>query len=191
MNFNFNHFDFLAPIYDRFIKPKEPKKLRLLTRLPITGNLLDVGGGTGRISYMLKDWVNGIVIADSSMGMLAQATKKGVFITVCSNSEELPFRDESFERVIMVDALHHVNDYRVTLNELWRVVKPEGRIVIEELNINTFPVKLIALFEKIALMRSSFVSPNRIMNAFQYSHANIRIECEAFTSWVVVDKLRR
>src|SRR4030042_6499330 len=113
---NFNHFDFLAPLYDRFIKPIDPVNMRLLAGLPVSGNLLDVGGGSGRISYMLSSYVTRIFIADSSMGMLTQAKKKNRFISVCTYSEEPPFEDKYFERVIMVDALHHVKDYRVTSN---------------------------------------------------------------------------
>jgi ubiquinone/menaquinone biosynthesis C-methylase UbiE len=185
---HFNHFDFLAPIYDHFIKPNDPGKLRSLVNLPVSGNLLDVGGGTGRISFMLRDSVTRIVIADSSIGMLTQARNKNCFIIVCSNSEGLPFEDDSFERVIMVDALHHVFDYRATAIELWRVVKPGGRIVIEEPNIHTIPVKITAILEKLALMRSHFISPRLISNTFSYPNAKTHIEREGFTSWVVVDK---
>ena len=183
-----NHFDFLAPLYDRIIKPADPGKICSLLGLPIHGSLLDVGGGTGRTSYGLKDFVTNIVIADSSIGMLNQANEKRAFITVCSNSEQLPFKNQSFERVIMVDALHHVGDYRVTIDELWRVVIPGGRIVIEEPNIQKISVKFIALLEKLILMRSHFISPEKIKENFCYPNASIRIESEGLTSWVVIEK---
>lgn len=185
---HFNHFDFLAPAYDRFIKPINPTKMISLVGLPASGILLDAGGGTGRISFSLRNWITDIVIADSSMGMLNIASKKSGLVTVCSNTEELPFEDESFERVIMVDALHHVYDYRATIDELWRVVKPGGRIVIEEPDIQTLPIKIVAIIEKLILMRSHFVSPQTIKNTFHYSNASARIESEGSTSWVVIDK---
>jgi len=185
---HFNHFNFLAPYYDWFMKPTDPARMCALAGLPVSGNLLDVGGGTGLKAYMLKDWVTGIVIADSSMGMLAQATKKTGLTTVCSNSEELPFEDESFERVIMVDAFHHVYNYHETSNELWRVVKPGGRIVIEEPDIKTFPVKIMAIVEKLVFMRSHVVSPLTIRNCFRYSNASANIESEGSISWVIIDK---
>jgi len=186
---HFNHFDFVAPLFDRFIKPTDPIKMKTLADLPVNGNLLDVGGGTGRISYWLKDLVIGIVIADSSLRMLNQASKKCAFITICSNSEDLPFNDETFERVIMVDAFHHVTNQRVTADELWRVVKPGGRIIIEEPDIRKISIKFIALVEKLLLMRSHFVSPSKIKDTFCYPNALIQIESEGLTSWVVIEKL--
>ncbi len=185
---HFNHFDILAPIYDRFVKPIDPTRLYRLAGLPIEGKLLDAGGGTGRISYSLRDWVTDIVIADSSIGMLTKTTNKNCLIPVCSNTEDLPFADETFERVIMVDALHHVYDYQATIDELWRVVKPGGRIIIEEPDIETLPVKVLAIVEKLALMRSHFISPLKITNAFHHANASATIEKEGATSWIVVDK---
>jgi demethylmenaquinone methyltransferase/2-methoxy-6-polyprenyl-1,4-benzoquinol methylase len=188
---HFNHFDFLAPLYDRIIKPADPGKISRLIGLPIRGSLLDVGGGTGRTSYGLKDFVPNIVIADSSLGMLNQASEKRAFSTICSYSEQLPFKNQSFERVIMVDALHHVKDIQITIDEIWRVVVPGGRIVIEEPNIQKIPIKFIALMEKLVLMRSHFISPEKIKEIFCYPNASIRIESEGLTSWVIIEKQSR
>lgn len=184
----FNHFDFIAPYYDRFWKPEDPTTFCTIVGLPVSGILLDAGGGTGRKSYPLGKFVTGIVIADSSMGMLRQAHKKDGLSTVGSETERLPFEDESFARVIMVDALHHVSDLRLTARELWRVVRPGGRIVIEEPDIRTLPVKFMAIFEKLALMRSHFISPNEIADTFKYPDAKVEIKIEESTAWIVVDK---
>lgn len=185
---HFNHFDFIAPYYDRFIKPSDSGKLSTLLGLPGPGLLLDVGGGTGGKSYPLLKMVNGVVIADSSLGMLSQASRKGGFTTICSESENLPFDDGVFERVIMVDALHHVYNYRSTIRELWRVTEPGGRIVIEEPDIRTMPTKIMAIIEKLALMRSHFISPQEIAISFGEPYARVNIEVEGSTAWIVINK---
>jgi SAM-dependent methyltransferase/glycosyltransferase involved in cell wall biosynthesis len=44
----------------------------------------------------------------------------------------LPFADESFDGIICMNALHHMPDYRATLAEMWRVLRPGGRAVFSE-----------------------------------------------------------
>ena len=88
----------------------------------------------------------------------------------------------------MVDALHHVCDQTITADELWRVLKPGGRLVIEEPDVRTRAVKLMALAEKIALMRSHFLSPPEIAALFDRANALTTIERDGYISWVVIDK---
>ncbi len=183
-----DHFGLLAPVYERFIHVKEPTQIIKYANLPVEGLLLDVGGGTGRITQTLKGYASGIIVADLSEKMLSQAQQKDSLLPVCSHSEKLPFADQIFDSVIMVDALHHVCDQQQTADELWRVVKPGGHIVVEEPDIQRFSVKLVALAEKLAFMRSHFLAPERIQGLFTNPQARIEIFSEGFNAWVVIQK---
>lgn len=44
--------------------------------------------------------------------------------------EELPLPDSSIDRMLMVHALEHAEDPRETIKEAWRVLAPNGRLVI-------------------------------------------------------------
>ncbi|MBI5359992.1 MAG: methyltransferase domain-containing protein [Planctomycetes bacterium] len=44
----------------------------------------------------------------------------------CQDIENLSFPDESFDLVITEDVLEHIRDYRKALNEIRRVLKPDG-----------------------------------------------------------------
>jgi ubiquinone/menaquinone biosynthesis C-methylase UbiE len=182
----FDHFDFLAPIYDRAIPFSRLELMLKMVDLPMDGLLLDAGGGTGRVASALRPHVRQAMVADFSPGMLVQASRKGL-PALQTPAEHLPFAAGTFERIIMVDALHHVHNQAETIAELWRVLKPGGRLVIEEPDVRTLTVKLVALGEKLALMRSHFISPPKIVALFP-PQAKIRIETESYNAWVIVEK---
>lgn len=185
----FDHFDILAPLYDKVIGYKDPVNIVKLGGFPINGVVLDAGGGTGRISQALTGQASQFVVLDLSFGMLQKAVQKDGLVTVNSHTEALPFSDETFDIVIMVDALHHVCDQNDTAIELLRVVKPGGRIVIEEPDIGTLIVKIVALMEKLALMRSHFLSPVQIASLFPRQKTNTSIERDSFNAWVMIEKV--
>jgi len=169
-----DHFKALAGLFDRmgeFILAEE--FIQSLVPEP-GGRLLDAGGGTGRVSSALRNFVSKVIIADPSAQMLGYAQRKGLE-TVCASAEHLPFLQESFERVIMVDAFHHVMDQRQTAKELWRVLAPSGRLLIVEPDLHKFSTKLLALGEKILLMRSHFQSYEKIMSFFDQKQAKLEV----------------
>lgn len=183
------HFRLLAPLYERFIKPQEPERILAHLGLPQPGGaVLDAGGGTGRVAQYFVGKAAQVVVADQTFEMLQEVRKKDGLSGVCSLSEEMPFTDGNFCCIVMVDALHHVADQAATIRELWRLLKPGGRIIIEEPDIRQFKVKLLALAEKLALMRSRFLSPQQVISLFDFDGASARVEVEGWTAWIIIEK---
>lgn len=182
------HFDLLAPLYDRLIRPPIDDRLAELAGLPIRGELLDAGGGTGRIASRLIGRAGRVIVADASRPMLAEAWRKHGLASVTSHTERLPFADGRFERVIMVDAYHHVEDQIATLRELWRVLAPGGRLVLEEPDIRDLSVRLISLGEKLLLMRSHFETGEVIAARLASLGAQTSLHHDRHTAWIVADK---
>jgi ubiquinone/menaquinone biosynthesis C-methylase UbiE len=185
----FDHFDLIAGVYDRagqFILTE-----RLLESLSLSPNhlLLDAGGGTGRVAAALRGKVKEALVVDTSRGMLRFAAGKGL-PTVCSRVEYLPFPSASMDRILMMDALHHVMDQQRTASELWRVLAPGGRILIVEPDIRKLSVKMIALGEKMLWMRSHFLTSGEIAALFKASDVKDEVFFDEFSIFFIAEKVR-
>lgn len=184
-----DHFGFVASIYDRIIGSPDTEHLASLLKLPTDGMILDAGGGTGRVSYRLRHLAGAIVVEDISHSMLKQARYKKNLLPVRSHAEILPFRDATFERILVVDSLHHFCDQEQALIDLLRVLKPGGRLVIEEPDIDRWVVRLAASMEKAAFMKSRFVRPVKIQDMIMSCGVPARIVSrDRFRAWIIADK---
>jgi demethylmenaquinone methyltransferase/2-methoxy-6-polyprenyl-1,4-benzoquinol methylase len=184
----FDHFSVLAPVYDRWLQYGSREKIISLANLPVDGILLDVGGGTGRAAGVLLDLASQIVVVDVSHPMLLQAAGKDGLQPVGAQAETLPFPDKTFDRIIMVDAFHHLIDQLAAARELWRALKSGGTLIIEEPDIRSGFVKVAALAEKLALMRSHFLSPDRIVKLFPQPESRAEVVREGYIAWIIVEK---
>jgi ubiquinone/menaquinone biosynthesis C-methylase UbiE len=184
-----DHFSLVAPIYDLVFGRMPDDRLRKLLELPAQGWLLDAGGGTGRVSHGLRDQVGGVVLIDLSPGMLGQASRKDGLVRTQAQVERLPFREGAFDRIIVVDALHHFGDQWAAAGELMRVLAPGGRLVIEEPNVDRWLIKLLALAERLTLMRSRFYPPEAMARMFRAHGGRVTSHTDhPINAWVVVDK---
>ena len=183
-----DHFDLIASFYDRLIGPPDSSRLRHLLKLPVNGWLLDAGGGTGRVSGQLRPFIKHTVVSDLSHRMLQKAQAKDLG-PVRAHVERLPFNDQCFDRILVVDALHHFCSQSEAIADLVRVLKSGGRMVIEEPDYNHEGVKILALIEKILLMRSRFYTPQEIRNMIASRGISTRIETDGkYTAWIIADK---
>ena len=110
---------------------------------------LDVCCGTGDWSFSLAEavGVSGEVVGlDFSKNMLSIAKKRNEEASyknlsfVDGNAMELPFEDNYFDYVTIGFGLRNVPDYMQVLQEMYRVVKPGGRVVCLETSHPTLPV---------------------------------------------------
>lgn len=186
---NIDHFSWIAPWYEHFIRRPNVRMLARLVEPSPEHTLLDVGGGTGRIAQHFADVFAAIWILDISTGMLIEAAKKSQLTPCLGLSERLPFRDAAFPRVVAVDSFHHFQDHARAASELLRVLAPGGRLVLEEPDIRRWPVKFVALGERLALMGSHFYSLPEIADFFSGSGRSISLhEDGGMNVWLVVDK---
>jgi ubiquinone/menaquinone biosynthesis C-methylase UbiE len=182
-----DHFGLLAPWYDKVISNSNIDSLIELGKLPVAGHLLDIGGGTGRVASSLVGLLDNIEVLDLSMGMLRMAREKNLR-AICASSVKLPFPNQYFSRVLVVDALHHFELQDVVINEIWRVLKPGGLAIIIEPNYDLLTGKLIRLLEKVLMMNSKFLRDDQIVSRFRDFTNEIQVTHIKGNSYFIVAK---
>jgi ubiquinone/menaquinone biosynthesis C-methylase UbiE len=127
---------FTTPI-GRLVKKSEGDVLLDLIR-PDPGNfILDAGCGTGVFTLDLLRLGCRIIGIDLSMPMLLRAKQKAQgypFRVVLADLLHLPFSANSFDKVISVTALEFIEDGKGAIEELFRVTKKGGGLVVATLN---------------------------------------------------------
>ncbi|MHA2401767.1 MAG: class I SAM-dependent methyltransferase [Candidatus Kariarchaeaceae archaeon] len=155
------HFDLLAPIYNFLIRRRYPKEILESCEWSSSGKLLEVGGGTGRFASYFIDRVMQVWLVDPSRAMIRQVQKRynGRIKTKLGVAENLPFQSSIFDHVVISDSLHHWQEHQKGLQEVYRVIKPGGFLIIEEIHPCTRGGHLIRSMENWLKMGSIFFTP--------------------------------
>lgn len=183
----FNHFKYLAPIYDKVISNGNFDRLIELADIQMDGCVLDLGGGTGRVALSLTKISKNIEIVDITLEMLGMARKKGLN-AVCANGELLPFPENFFSRILLIDTLHHIENQKQVTLEIWRVLQPGGYLIIVEPFYDHLSGKLIRVMERVLMMGSKFLSDDSIQALFADFSSSIQIIHEKGNSIFKINK---
>ena len=99
--------------------------------------VLDAGCGTGVFTLDILAAGASVVGLDISGPMISVARKKTIgypFSAVRGDMLRLPFRDNYFDKAVSITALEFIKDARSAVDELFRVTRPGGCVVVATLN---------------------------------------------------------
>jgi ubiquinone/menaquinone biosynthesis C-methylase UbiE len=125
-------YDGLADWYDAefYPAPLEGRAWEAVVRLlgNATGELLDVGCGTGTFASGLAELGWSVTGVDFSEDMLRRARARGVD-AVRADAAQLPFPDDSFDAATSVLTHTDIDDFASAAREIARVLRPPGTFV--------------------------------------------------------------
>ena len=107
------------------------RRLEMLRReVPLEGKrVLDVGCGVGEFVRRLREFSEDVCGVDIDAERVRQGAERVPNLAL-SVGEYLPFRDDTFDVVLLHEVIEHVTDDLATLREARRVLRPDGRAVI-------------------------------------------------------------
>ncbi len=114
-----------APLYDRIAQ-------RMKKRLTRDMVVLELACGTSMISQRIVGSVRSLEATDFSPEMIAQAKKSSASVRLhysVADATHLPYADQSFDAVVIANALHVMPEPEKALAEIHRVLKPGGLLL--------------------------------------------------------------
>ena len=130
-----NFWDKNAGRYDRFMRKDRAAydEMYALIRPVVKGKtVLELATGTGLIAKNIVNAAAHIEASDTSAEMIREAKRRNHSAKLCFSVQDmfcLPYADESFEVVIVSNALHIVPQPEKALAEIHRVLKDDGVLI--------------------------------------------------------------
>ena len=132
---------------ERIIPGKVPEDMELMHRRLyefalqyVEGKrVVDVGCGEGYGSAMLAGRATSVVGVDISEEAVAHAAAKYSLENVefrCAPAERLSLPDASFDVLVCLEVIEHARDYVAAVEEMRRVLHPEGTLILSTPNKN-------------------------------------------------------
>lgn len=128
-------WDLYAPVYKQAMKADQKIYTLMYERIPekIRGmEVLEIATGPGLLARHVAPATKRMVATDYSDGMIAEA-KKGEcpanLTFEVADAMDLPYADNSFDAVLIANALHIVPDPVKALGEIERVLRPGGLLI--------------------------------------------------------------
>ena len=127
------------------------------TQIDIKGlEVLEVGSGRGGGACYIQRYLKpkkmiGLDIAQNAVNFSNEHHKVDGLKYICGNAEALPFDDNSFDAVINVESCHAYGSVPSFLNEVTRVLRPNGYFLCTDLRLQDSMQLLQKQFEESAL----------------------------------------
>ncbi|MEB3189646.1 MAG: class I SAM-dependent methyltransferase [Snowella sp.] len=83
------------------------------------GDTLELGGGSGNFKEFAPNVISSDVVPLP-------------WIDIVADAQNLPFKEQSFDNIVMFDVLHHIENVSLFFDEALRVLRPGGRIIMME-----------------------------------------------------------
>jgi ubiquinone/menaquinone biosynthesis C-methylase UbiE len=135
---------------------QEVFEIRILKRhvtLAPNKTVLEIGCGKGTGTRLIKKYFHpdktyGLDIDPKVIEAAKLKTKDKDIIFTVGDAAKLDFKDKMFDAVFDFGVIYHISNWKDSLREFKRVLKPGGLLILEELSIDTFEHSLGRLIRK-------------------------------------------
>ena len=141
--------------------------------------LLDVGGGTGLLTETLSDIFSEVLVLEPDPRKLEYGAGRRPAVGFIRGSvQKIPMAPGTVGTLVSVAAFHHFPDQDAALEEMGRVLKPQGKLLLVEIDVSTLRGRMLRFTEN-RLMHggSNFLTSAQLQEKVeQHGFVNTRID---------------
>ena len=149
--------------WSKLSKPEIVRIKKAVALISNGKNVLDVGAYNGNISKLIKEQGNSVSATDAADRFLKNFSDAGIEFRKSDLEKELPFRSSSFDVVFAGEVIEHLVDTDNFLDEIFRVLKKDGFLVLTTPNIASAARRLLLLLGKNPHLEVSYEFPSKIV----------------------------
>ena len=138
-----------------FIDPNPGEKILLV------GDISHYG------KYLKKAGADVIIFENAQDSHMSAIVKNCNCSIVDGNIEHMPFTEDLFDKIIFLNHFNSFENEKKVLREIYRVLKIEGKLIIEETDPKSILTKLFMITKKILGFRCFFYYPQEIQRQFE------------------------
>ena len=109
------------------------------------GKILDLGCGDGDYSRRLKEL--GFEVTSGDIDAARFKYKNEIEFKHCDITKEMPFADNTFDYVLLMEVVEHLRNPYTVIQEINRIIKKGGSLILSTPNILSLKSRLRFMFE--------------------------------------------
>jgi demethylmenaquinone methyltransferase/2-methoxy-6-polyprenyl-1,4-benzoquinol methylase len=187
-----SEFDKVYKHYNSFMKLFNLYKVDEITKmLELKGEEIvgDIGGGTGYLADYISSYCKKVYVIDESDKMLSKVNCNDKIKIVKGNALSLSIEDNTFDCIIISDVLHHIYEQDKLINEIYRLLKPNGKLLILDFNRKHIRTRLLYFFEFLLFGRLYYRTFSEVISMLQNKFKVISSNNKNFYYLIVGEKL--
>jgi ubiquinone/menaquinone biosynthesis C-methylase UbiE len=181
--------------YISSIGSKKRELLRQYVNPKSNDVILDVGGNTGRVTEAAysRNGCKEVVVLEPRNKYVEYGRSRRPFIRfIEGGAENIPLPNEYFDIIVASFSFHHFRDQDKGLEEMKRVLKPSGKLIIFESNPLTRRGKALMLIENLFHTGAKFYEPDQLRKKLEeeYDLETISLESTPIGYIMIASKVR-
>ena len=130
--------------------------------------ILDTGGNTGKITQAYSKNCKEVIVLEPKRSIVEYGRSHRPNIKfIEGGAENIPLPDNYFDKVVASASFHHFSDQDKALEEMKRVLKPDGKIIILEIDPNTPRGKRLKFCETVFHTGAKLYQPAQLSKKIQ------------------------